>query len=154
MSMENHGMQSCTSAISKLNGVFSVTDIPARTDFETTLRKGIQNLQARNVPLAIGDPSQLAGALTRRIDQIRKEAQFGLMPDTRHWKILNGLISHEKVVAAIISGSVSSEFLARAEAKELEQRVETINGLDETEIPARAFDKVNSPDPIVWKPRS
>ena len=154
MSMENHRMQSYTSAIPKLNGVFSVTDIPARTDFETTLRKGIQNLQARNVPLATGDPSQLAGALTRRIDQIRKEAQFGLMPDTRHWKILNGLISHEKVVAAIISGSVSSEFLARAEAKELEQRVETINGLDETEIPARAFDKVNSPDPIVWKPRS
>jgi hypothetical protein len=149
MSIENNGMQPYTSAIPKLNGVFSVTDIPARTEFETTLRNGIQNLQARDMPLARGDPSQLAGALTRKIDQIRKEAQFGLMPDTRHWKILNGLISHEKVVTAIISGYVSSDYLARAEAKELEKRFEIINGLDETEIPARALDKVNSPDPIV-----
>ncbi|KAJ4141406.1 hypothetical protein NW768_000617 [Fusarium equiseti] len=149
MLTENDGMQPYTNVIPKLNGVFSVTEIPARTDFETTLRKSIRNLQARNVPPARGDPSQLAGALTRRIDQIRKEAQFGLMPDTRHWKILNGFISHEKVVIAIISGYVSSEYLARAEAKELEERFEIINGLDETEIPARALDKVNSPDPIV-----
>lgn len=153
-STQSTGMHSRAGTIFKQGGVFNVTEIPARTEFEARLRESIQNLQERDVPLSGGDPNEIARALTTRVDRIRKEGQFGILPDTKHWKILNGLITHEKFVIAIVSGYISPEYVAMAEAKELGERFKTINGLQETEIPVRAQEKANAPDPIVWNPQS
>ncbi|WZH44652.1 uncharacterized protein QYS62_005678 [Fusarium acuminatum] len=133
----------------KQGGPFNVTEIPARAEFETRLRDSLQKLQQRQVPLAGGDPIEIAKSLTAKLDHIRKEGAFGLLPDKRRWKVLNGFLSHEKFVIAIISGHLSPEYVAMATEKELEGRIETINGLEETAIPARAQEKVNSPDPNV-----
>jgi hypothetical protein len=129
--------------------VFNVTEIPARAEFEARLRESIQALQERDVPPMRHYPFEDARALTTRVDRIRKEGQYGLLPDTRHWKILNGFISHEKFVIAIISGYISPEYVAQATAEELEKRLELISGFKETEIFALAREKANDPDPIV-----
>ncbi|KAF5000683.1 hypothetical protein FGRMN_1616 [Fusarium graminum] len=133
----------------KQGGLFNVTEIPAKVEFETRLRDSLQNLQKRDIPLTKGDPIEIAKSLTVRLDQIRKEGEFGLLPDKRRWKVLNGFLSHEKFVIAIISGYLSPDYVALADEKELEGRIETIDGLEETAIPARAREKLNSPDPNV-----
>lgn len=138
-----------SSAVFKQGGLFNVTEIPARAEFETRLRETLQRLQQRDVPLTGGDPIEIAKSLTAKLDHIRKEGVFGLLPDKRRWKVLNGFLSHEKFVIAIISGHLSAEYVALANEKELERRIETINGLEETAIPARAHEKANSPDPNV-----
>lgn len=126
-----------------------MTEIPARAEFETRLRESLQKLQQRQVPLTGGDPIEIAKSLTTKLDHIRKKGAFGLLPDKRRWKVLNGFLLHEKFVIAIISGHLSPEYVAMATEKELEGRIETINGLEETAIPARAQEKVDSPDPNV-----
>ncbi|KAM0221754.1 hypothetical protein ACHAPA_001047 [Fusarium lateritium] len=138
-----------SSAVFKQGGLFNVTEIPARAEFETRLRESLQKLQQRDVPLTGGDPIEIAKSLTAKLDHIRKEGAFGLLPDKRRWKVLNEFLSHEKFVIAIISGHLSAEYVALASEKELQGRLETINGLEETAIPARAHEKVNSPDPNV-----
>ncbi|KAF4457560.1 hypothetical protein F53441_610 [Fusarium austroafricanum] len=141
-------------AIFKQGGVFNVTEIPAKVEFERRLGESARRLQERNLPLTRGDPIEIAKSLTALVNQIRKKDEFGLLPDTRHWKVLNRLVLHEKFVIALISGYLSPEYVATTEEEVLEKRVETINELDEMEISARAQEKANSPDPNNIRRRS
>ncbi|KAJ4268644.1 hypothetical protein NW762_002711 [Fusarium torreyae] len=133
----------------KQGGLFNVSESPKKVEFEKKLRESIHTLQQRDVPRTGGDPADIARSLTTRLDQLRKEGKFGFLPDTQRWKFLNGLLSHEKFVIAIIAGYLSPEFVALANEKALEERVQIINGLEETDIPARAHQRANSPDPNV-----
>ncbi|RGP63723.1 DNA repair rhp54 [Fusarium longipes] len=148
-STQHGGIHSRASPIFKQGGVFNVVEIPARAEFQTLLREKIYDLQDRGVPPARGHPFEDARALTTRIDRIRKEGQYGLLPDTRHWRVLNEFISHDKFVIAIISGYISPEYVAQATAEELKERFKTISGFDETQILSLAREKANDPDPIV-----
>ncbi|KAF4968237.1 hypothetical protein FSARC_4328 [Fusarium sarcochroum] len=133
----------------KQGGLFNVSEIPQRAEFEKHLRESIRSLQQRDVPRTGGDPADIARSLTERLNQLRKEGKFGFLPDTKRWKLLNGLLSHEKFVIAIIAGHLSPEYVALADEKALEERVQIINGLEEMDIPARAHQRANSPDPNV-----
>ncbi|KAH6978707.1 hypothetical protein EDB82DRAFT_430865 [Fusarium venenatum] len=145
-SAQNTGVHSQASPIFKQGGMFSSTEISARTEFETYLRESIQNLQKRDVSTMRDYPFEDARALTTRIDRIRKEAQYGLLPDMRHWKLLKEFISHENFVIAIISGYISPEYVAQAAAEELEERLKPIRGLEEDKIFSIARDRANDPD--------
>ncbi|KAF9767555.1 hypothetical protein IL306_015261 [Fusarium sp. DS 682] len=139
--------QTRASPIFKQGGVFNVTENPAMVEFENRLRESLRKVQQRNVPQTEGDPAEKAKSITMRVNQVRRKGQYGLLPDTKHWKVLTRLLSHEKWVIAIVTGFVAPEYLAEAEEKVLEKRIEIINALDEAEIPARALEKANSPDP-------
>ena len=101
------------------------------------------------MPRTGGDPADIPRSLTTRRAELRKEGKIGFLPDTQRWKFLNGLLSHEKFVIAVIAGYLSPDFVALASEKALEERVQIINGLEETEISARAHQRANSPDPNV-----
>ncbi|KAF4461178.1 DNA repair rhp54 [Fusarium albosuccineum] len=133
--------------IFKGGGLFNVSEIPAKVEFEKHLRERVRNLQQRDVPRTGGHPEEIARALTDRVDEIRKEKSFGFLPDTQHWKHLDELLSHDKFVIAIIAGHLSAEYMALAHKQDLEGRIQTINGLEEMDIPAQARRRINSPDP-------
>ncbi|KAM0436883.1 hypothetical protein ACHAPT_002596 [Fusarium lateritium] len=137
------------SSIFKGSGLFNVSEIPAKAEFEKQLRDTVQKLQQRDVPRMGGDPAQIASALTDRVNTTRKEGKFGFLPDTRRWKFLVGLLSHDKFGIAIVAGYLSADYVALAEEHELENRMQTINGLEEMDIPAQAHRRFNSPDPNV-----
>ncbi|KAL3589181.1 hypothetical protein FPOAC2_11342 [Fusarium poae] len=145
-SAQNTGVLSQASPIFKQGGMFNVTEIPARNDFEACLGESIQSLQKRDVSTMRDYLFEDAKALTTRIDRIRKEGRYGLLPDMGHWKLLKELISHEKFVIAIISGYISPEYVAQATSEELEERLKLIRGFEEDEIFALARQKANDPD--------
>ncbi|KAF4338608.1 DNA repair rhp54 [Fusarium beomiforme] len=132
MSTQSPANQARLSPIFKQGGVFNVTENPAMVEFENRLRGSLQKVQQRNVLQTAGDPAEKAKSITMRVNQVRKKGR---------------LLSHEKWVIAIVTGFVAPEYLAEAEEKVLEKRIEIINALKEAEIPARALEKANSPDP-------
>ncbi|KAF5639883.1 DNA repair rhp54 [Fusarium sp. NRRL 52700] len=140
--------QSRTSPIFKQGSVFNVTENPAMVEFEGCLRDSLQKTK-RNVPQTGGKPGEIAKSTTIRVNEVRRKGQYGLLPDTRHWRVLIRLLSHEKWVIAIATGLIAPEYLAQAEEKDLEKRLEAINALTETEIATRAHEKTSSPDPNV-----
>ncbi|EMT64006.1 Helicase ARIP4 [Fusarium odoratissimum] len=137
------------SPIFKQGGVFNVTENPAMVEFEGCLRESLQKMQQRNVLQTGGDPGEMAKSTTMRVNEVRRKGQYGLLPDTKHWRVLIRLLSHQKWVIAIATGFIAPEYLAQAEEKDLEKRLEAINALTETEIAARALEKTSSPDPNV-----
>ncbi|KAJ4312357.1 hypothetical protein N0V84_009971 [Fusarium piperis] len=137
------------SSIFKGSALFNVSEIPAKADFEKQLQDTVRKLQLRNVPRMGGDPAQIASALTDRVNTIRKDGKFGFLPDTQRWKFLVGLLSHEKFGIAIVAGYLSAEYVALADERDLENRIQTINGLEEMDIPAQAHRRFNWPDPNV-----
>jgi hypothetical protein len=118
-------------------------------EFESHLRESLQKAQHRNLLQTGGDPAEIAKSTTMRVNEVRRKGQYGLLPDTKHWRVLIRLLSHEKWVIAIATGYIKPEYLAEAEEKVLEKRLEAINALKEAEIAARALEKTNSPDPNV-----
>ncbi|RGP76542.1 hypothetical protein FSPOR_125 [Fusarium sporotrichioides] len=148
-STQGTGVLSQAGPIFKQGGVFNVTEIPARAEFEARLQESIQSLQERSVSLMEDYPFEDARALTTRIDRIRKEGHYGLLPDTQHWKMLNEFIkSHKKFVIAIISGYVNPEYVAQVAAEHLQTRLKTISEFDDAEIFALAAEKAKDPDPV------
>lgn len=137
------------SPIFKQGGVFNVTANPAMVEFEGCLRESLQKMQQRNVLQTGGDPGEMAKSTTMRVNEVRRKGQYGLLPDTKHWRVLIRLLSHQKWVIAIATGFIAPEYLAQAEEKDLEKRLEAINALTETEIATRALEKTSSPDPNV-----
>ncbi|KAF5690038.1 DNA repair rhp54 [Fusarium circinatum] len=144
--------QSHASPIFKQGGVFNVTENPAMVEFEGFLRESLQKMQQRNVLQT--KPGEIAKSTTIRVNDVRKKGQYGLLPDTKHWRVLIRLLSHEKWVIAIAAGLIAPEYLAQAEEKDLEKRLEAINALTETEIATRALEKTSSPDPNNIRRRS
>ncbi|KAI1021539.1 hypothetical protein LB505_000093 [Fusarium chuoi] len=139
--------QSRASPIFKQGGVFNVTENPAMVEFEGCLREGLQKMQQSNVLQTKGKPDEIAKSTTIRVNEVRRKGQYGLLPDTKHWRVLIRLLSHDKWVIAIATGLIAPEYLAQAEEKDLEKRLEAINALTETEIATRALEKTSSPDP-------
>ncbi|KAF4984687.1 hypothetical protein FZEAL_172 [Fusarium zealandicum] len=137
------------SIIFKEGGLFNVSQIPAKVEFEKHLRERIRILQERDVPRTDGVPDQLARAVTDTVDSLRKERSFGFLPDTQHWKHLYELLGYDKFVISIIAGHLSAEYVALASKEELEKRIQTINGLDESDIPAQGHRRLTLPDPNV-----
>ncbi|EXM37105.1 hypothetical protein V3481_004774 [Fusarium oxysporum f. sp. vasinfectum] len=135
------------SPIFKQGGVFNVTENPAMVEFEGCLRESLQKMQQRNVLQTGGDPGEMAKSTTMRVNEVRRKGQYGLLPDTKHWRVLIRLLSHQKWVIAIATGFIAPEYLAQAEEKDLEKRLEAINALTETEVATRALEKTSSPDP-------
>ncbi|KAJ4170043.1 hypothetical protein NW754_006184 [Fusarium falciforme] len=135
------------SSIFKGGGLFNVSEIPAKVEFEKQLQDTVRKLQQRNVPRMGGDAAQIASALTDRVNTVRKEGKFGFLPDTQRWKFLVGLLSHDKFGIAIVAGYLSADYVALAEEHELESRMQTINALEEMDISAQADRRFNSPDP-------
>jgi superfamily II DNA/RNA helicase len=141
--------QSRASPIFKQGGVFNVTKNPAMVEFEGCLRESLEKMQQRNVLQTKGKPGEIAKSTTIRVNEVRRKGQYGLLPDTKHWRVLIQLLSHEKWVIAIATSLIAPEYLAQAEEKDLQKRLEAINALTETEIATRALEKTSSPDPNV-----
>ncbi|SCB65225.1 unnamed protein product [Fusarium graminearum] len=148
-STQSPALLSHPSPIFKQNRMFNVrAEIPARTKFENRLRESIGNLQKCDLWPMRDYTFEDARALTTRIDRIREEGRYGLLPDMQQWNMLNEFISRQKFVIAIISGYISPEYVAQATAEDLEKRFEAIGGFNEAEIFAKAREKAKDPDPI------
>ncbi|KAF0645922.1 hypothetical protein FPSE5266_01112 [Fusarium pseudograminearum] len=148
-STQSPALPSHPSPIFKQNGMFNAgAEIPARTKFENRLRESIENLQKCDLWPMRYYTFEDARALTTRIDRIREEGRYGLLPDIQQWNMLDEFISRQKFVIAIISGYISPEYVAQATAEDLEKRFEAISGFNEAEIFAKAREKAKDPDPI------
>ncbi|KAK7430085.1 hypothetical protein QQZ08_003476 [Neonectria magnoliae] len=127
--------------------IFTPPQTQAKMNFQTKLAGRIQELQGQRFGEIPGGPRKFAESLTSTIHSVRETRQFGFLPDNQHWKHLEELLAHDRFVTLLVSGHWTASYVALAEKRALESRIDAMNGLPEKEISAQASRRAHSPDP-------
>ncbi|KAH8737916.1 P-loop containing nucleoside triphosphate hydrolase protein [Ilyonectria robusta] len=127
--------------------LFSQPQSQPKINFQNRLEARIHGLQKDRLLRIQGEPRNFAKSLTDAICGVRDKLQLGFLPDGRHWKHLEELLDHNKVVISLVSGHWTPSYVAGADKKELESRMYAMNGLPEKEISAQGSRRAHSPDP-------
>ncbi|KAH7170363.1 hypothetical protein EDB81DRAFT_162052 [Dactylonectria macrodidyma] len=127
--------------------LFSQVRSQPKTDFQTSLEKRVSALSEARLLKPQESPDKVAQSLTTAISAVREEGEFGFLPDNQHWKHLHELLVHSKFVIALVSGHWTPSYVALADKKALESRMDAMDGLPVTEIPVHASRRAHSPDP-------
>ncbi|KAH7162460.1 hypothetical protein B0J13DRAFT_615099 [Dactylonectria estremocensis] len=127
--------------------LFSQVRSQPKIDFQRSLEKRIFALSEAGLLNPREAPDELAQSLTAAICAVREEGGFGFLPDNQHWKHLQELLVHSNFVISLVSGHWTPSYVALADKKALESRMDAMNGLPVTEIPVQASRRAHSPDP-------
>lgn len=118
----------------------------ARESFEQKLCRRLETAETLGLPGASVSRQFTAKMLTMGIDRVRKQHQFGFLPDSQHWRLLEELLDHDGLVRAMVKGHVTDSFLALSSKKELEARVAVLNSVPVTELQAKWMARGGSSD--------
>lgn len=100
----------------------------AKIGFEQELGRRLSDiaLAYSNLPRPA---SAIASKLTSEIDKIRQEKKEGFLPDNHHWMLLQRQLESDRFVAAAVAGHLTAKFLGGTNSKDLEMRIQTLEGL-------------------------
>jgi hypothetical protein len=103
----------------------------AKIDFEQNLRQRLGVLQVKKYSEIAGLASSNASRVTSDIDRVRQEKSQGFLPDNFQWNLLQRQLGSDRFVAAAVAGHLTAKFLGGTNAKDLQMRVEALEGLSE-----------------------
>ncbi|KAI5465617.1 hypothetical protein BGZ63DRAFT_109542 [Mariannaea sp. PMI_226] len=116
-------------------------------DFRSHLEDRIKDLRRRGFLNPTYDPAKVGRTLTDKIDVARKNKGLGFLPDNQRWKELESLLTHDQFVIALVSGHFTPQWVALADRKDIEGRVEAPDQVQGEMTSAQGSRDSSCPDP-------
>jgi hypothetical protein len=112
----------------------STTPLATMAKFERNLLEATALVDFALLPPLERDLSVLTSRIAQGVHSIRSGKSFGFLPDKMHWQQLSKLVRRSRFATGVVSGHLSTTFLALSDDDGLVGRANELDRLSEAEF--------------------
>lgn len=107
---------------------------PLKDKFRDKVAAKLDGVLQQNPTYSEATLAEVLNKITDSIHATRQSLNLGFLPDSRHWSTLVDLAENDRFVAALISGVLEAEPLARMSIDELTKTMDELKEMPLTEL--------------------